>query len=227
MEQTKITVKIYDRLLTAFNRDADSLFLKRDAFLNQMISIETEYLAQEMAGRRLSSKAKRHIAGSLKKLGTTTVNIVVDKPVANALNAVVAENNIVRDAFMNRMLWMLRGGEKLLDYLELPQFITGSAFERFIPDAMPTSPMRAIGAVQSDPLHYLRLACEERHGTGLYLLDLPPKLAGFACWIDDIFVPGTATYIDPDQMLEELEAMERDAFDNFEHAGKTENGDAS
>ncbi len=227
MEQTKITVKIYDKLLTAFNRDIDTLFLKRDAFLNQMIRIETEYLAMDMEGKRLSVRAKRHIAGSLKQLGTTTVNIVVDQTVSDALKAVVDESNIVRDSFINRMLWLLRGGDALLKYLDLPTYITGSEFERFIPAAMPTAPLKAMGAVQSDPLHYLRIACEERHNTGLYLLDLPNKFTGMACWIDDRYVPGTSSYIDPNILLEELSALESDAFSNFTPPNASENGDQS
>ena len=227
MGQTKITVKIHSHLLAAFNRDIDCLFLKRDALLNQLIGIETQYLAMELDGKRLSLQAKRHIAGSLKKCGTTLVNIVVDKTVANALNAVVDETNIVRDAFINRMLWLLRGGDALLDYLELPKFITGSAFDRFIPEAMPTAPLKAIGAIQRDPLHYLRVACEERHDTGLYLLDLPPEFTGFSCWLDDMLVPGTTSYVDSNKLIEELVAMEVDAFNNFAQPNPAENGDQS
>jgi hypothetical protein len=224
MNQTKITVKICNRLLRAFNQDIDRLFLKRDAFLNQMIATETEYLAQDLAGKRLSSRAKRHIAGELKRLGTTPVNVVVDKEVANALNAVVNETNIVRDAFINRMLWLLRGGEAMLDGLNLPKFINASEFESFTPEAMPTAPLKAMRAFQLDPLHYLRVGCEDRHDTGLYLLDLPPKLTGFACWLDDFLVPGTASYLDAATLLAEMDAMEAEAFSNFDGHSPTGDG---
>ena len=215
MKQTKITVKIHTPLLASFNRDIDRLFIKRDAFLNQVLAVETQYLAEELAGKRLSPKAKRFIAGELKRLGTTTVNIVVDQEVADELNAAVEQTNIVRDAFINRLLWLLRGGESLLEYLDLPKFINGSEFERFVPDAMPTAPLQAMHAVQSDPLHYLRTGSEERHDCGLYALDLPRQLWGFACWLDDFVVPGTATYLNPNKLLEELMSMESEAFENF------------
>lgn len=215
MSQTKITVKVHKGLLAKFKQDVDRLFLKRDAFLNQMIRIETPRLLQDLAGKRLSSKAKRYVAGELKRLGTTPVNVVVDQEVADALNAVVKETNIVRDAFVNRLLWLLRASDALLMYFNLPRFITYSEFERFIPEAMPTAPLSAMRAVQADPLHYLRVGCEERHDTGLYLLDLPNKFTGFACWLDDALVPGTDAYIDADKLLEELSAMEADAFQEF------------
>lgn len=102
-----------------------------------------------------------------------------------------------------------------MGYLELPEVITGSAFESSV-DPMPTSPMKAIEAVHSDPLFYLRVAAEERHGTGLYLIDLPLKLAGFACYLDESRVPGTEAYEqaqrDLQAMLDELINLEADAF---------------
>lgn len=228
MAQTKITAKIHTQLLKVFNQATNLLFLKRDAFLNQMIKIETKHLANDLAGKKLSSKAKHYIAGELKRLGTTPVNIVVDKPVANALNKIVDETNIVRDAFINRMLWLLRGPEALLNYLDLPQFTTGSEFDRSVPEAVPTAPLAAMRAVQIDPLHYLRIGCEDRHNTGLYLLELPPGFTGFACWLDDSVIPGTSSYEDQqrvaERLLKELDAMEAKEFRNFNPGNRAKNG---
>lgn len=221
MSQTKITVKIYEPLLRDFDKQIDSLFIKRDAFLNSMIQGEVPHLASDLEGKRLSAKAKRYIAGELKRLGTVPVNVVVDKSTADALNAVVESTNIVRDAFINRLIMLLRSSNPLLGYLELPLVITGSAFESSV-DPMPTSPMKAIEAVHSDPLFYLRVAAEERHHTGLYLIDLPPKLAGFACYLDESRVPGTEAYAqaqrDVQAMLDELINLEADAFQKPEAA---------
>lgn len=148
-------------------------------------------------------------------MGTTPVNIVVDKATADALNSVVDTSNLVRDAFMNRLIMLLRSSGPQLKYLELPEFITGSQFDSWV-EPMPTSPMQAIEAVHADPLFYLRVACEERHKTGLYLLDLPPKLAGFTCYMDESMVPGTKAHEqmqrDTQAMLDELDSFEDDAF---------------
>lgn len=71
-------------------------------------------------------------------------------------------------------------------------------------------------AVFADPLYYLRTAAEERFGCGLYLLDLPEKLVGFSCFLDDSQVPGTKEYADAqkqsEEMLKALDLFERDAF---------------
>ncbi|MCX7144158.1 MAG: hypothetical protein NT123_24605 [Proteobacteria bacterium] len=221
MNQTKITVKIYEPLLRDFDKQIDALFIKRDAFLNSMIQGEVQHLASDLDGKRLSGKAKRYIAGELKRLGTETVNVTVDKSTADALKAIVDSTNIVRDAFINRLIMLLRSSNPLLKYLELPEFITASAFESSV-DPMPTSPMKAMEAVHSDPLFYLRVAARERHGTGLYLIDLPPKLAGFACYLDESRVPGTEAYAqtqrDVQAMLDELINLEADAFQKPEAA---------
>jgi hypothetical protein len=219
MNQTKITVKIYEPLLRDFDQQINTLFIKRDAFLNAMIQEEVQHLANDMEGKRLTSKAKRYIAGRLKHLGTVPVNIVVEKSTADALNAIVEESNMVRDAFMNRLIMLLRSSSQLLSYLELPEFITGSAFDSCV-EPMPTSPIKAIEVVHSDPMFYLRVACDERHKTGLYLINLPTKLAGFSCYLDDSQVPGTDAYAqslqDTQAMLDELMSLEADVFHKSE-----------
>ena len=214
-QTTKITVKIYEPLLTAFGKEIDSLFIKRDAFLNSMIQEEVQHLTRDLEGKKLSVRAKRYIAGELKKLGTVQVNIVMDKTTADQLNAIVEKTNIVRDAFINRLIMLLRSNSNLLKYLDLPVSITGSAFESYV-EPMPTSPLTAIAAVHHDPLFYLRVAAEERHGTGLYLIDLSPKFVGFACYLDDSQVPGTKDFeqaqLDAQALLDELVSVEAEAF---------------
>ena len=118
MEETKITVKLYSALApTAVAGQLEGLFLKRDAFLNHMIRIETPRLAEEMEGFSVSPKARRYIAGELKRMGVVPINVVVDKDVAAALNDVVDHTNMVRDAFMNRLILFLRSSEAILKRL--------------------------------------------------------------------------------------------------------------
>ena len=220
MGETKITVKIFSPLLKAFDDQVGRLYLKRDAFLNHIIKQEVPHLAEDMDGRRLSANARRYVSGQLKRMGTTTVNIVVDKETADSLNDVIRRANMVRDAFLNRLIVFLRSSNALLKYLELPAMIVRSEFESLY-EEMPTSPLAAIETVFGDPLYYLRLAADERFKTGLYLLDLPPKLIGFSCFLEDAQVPGTKDHAARSRMVEEmmkeLEALESD----------TPSGDAS
>lgn len=215
MNQTKITVKIYEPLLRDLDKQLDALFIKRDAFLNHMIQLETDYLANEMAGKRLSTRARKYISGELKRLGTHTVNVVVDKTTAEKLNAIVDEANLVRDAFVNRLIMFLRSSDSLLSYLDLPKYIVHSEFDSSY-EEMPTSPLKAIESVFSDPLYYLRIAIDERYQTGLYLLDLThPKFVGFSCYLGEDQIPGTEEYLQAQKESEESLNM---ALESFEQA---------
>ncbi len=215
MDQTKITIKIHAPMLVAFERDLDQLCLKRDAFLNHAIRLEIASLAEELKGKRQSTKARRHVAGCLKRMGTRTLNVVVDKDVAAALNQVIDSTNTVRDAFMNRLVMFLRSSTKLLEYLELPSMVVRSNFQSSY-EEMPTSPLKAMDSVFSDPFYYLRLAAEERFETGLYLLPLPDQYTGFTCYLPDHQVPGTpenkAFKAEIEQSLAELTLFEGEAF---------------
>jgi len=223
VNNTKVTVRVYDKLMDSFNRQADELYLKRDAFLNHIIRRETPLLAADLKGKRLSPPARKHIARSLKRLGTTTVNLVVEKATAEALNKVVEETNMVRDAFINRLIVFLRSSTYLMKFLDLPEFITRSGFKSGI-EHMPTSPMKAIEAVHGDPFYYLRTAIQQRYETGLYLIHFSPKLVGFECYLEDEYVPGTPSYEEEqkkaDEVFRELDSFESDAFAKPAGAGQ-------
>jgi hypothetical protein len=216
METTKITVRIYSGLLNGFNEDLRCLNFKRDAFINKMIKVETPFLAEELAGLKQSNKARQYVSGKLKRMTTTSINVVVDKSVAEALNEVVDAGNIVRDAFMNRLIMFLRSSDRLLTYLELPSHITGSHFEGYV-EPMRTSPIEAMKAVAADPLYYIRTAVEERHGCGIYTLELPEKLDGFTCYLPDNMMPGPEQQKMAEDLIAELmsldlESLEANAF---------------
>ena len=216
MEQTKVTLKIYKPLLQAFNEQIDRLCLKRDAFLNHMLRTEIRRLRDELGTKRQSSAARRYISGELKRLGTHTINVVVDKDVACMLNEVVESSNLVRDAFANRLMMFLRSSPKLLKYLELPSSTRQSDFNSVI-DGSSTAPLAAMEEIFGDPMYYLRSAAEERFQEGLYMLGLPRQFIGFSCYLPDSLVPGTLEQKEAeefsDELLRELEEMESLAFD--------------
>ena len=206
---TKMTVKIYGPLLKNFSEQIESLCIKRDAFMNKMISTELNHLAEDMAGKKNSEPARRFIAGELKRLGLHKVNMVIDKDVVDELNEIVERHNLVRDAFINRLLMFLRSSNGLLQTLDLPLMIVRSEFKDLY-EEMPTSPLRALDAVYADPMYYIRIAAEERHQKGIYALDLPSTMFGFSCYLSDDFVPGTKDHAKvlkeaQEWLLEELE----------------------
>lgn len=116
-QQTKITMTVWEDLFTLFSKKLDSCFIKRDAFLNHIIRVELDNLKKGLAGRKNSLEAKRYISSKIKDLETKTINVVVDKDVAKDLNSIVREHNLVRDAFINRLLLLLSFPEVLLSHM--------------------------------------------------------------------------------------------------------------
>ena len=217
MATTKITAKIYKPLWLSFNKQAKGLFIKSSAFLNHVIERETPHLSRELEGKRLSLRAKRHIAGALKMMGADhlhPINIVVDQATAAALDEVVKRSNLVRDAFINRLIMLLRSSDALLAHFDIPKTVDARALRSAEP--MPTSPMKAMEAVRDDPLFYLRLFAEKHLESGLYLLPLPDQLFGFSCYVDDEHVPGTVAHgkakANLNDLVAALESFESKAF---------------
>jgi hypothetical protein len=220
---TKITAKIQEGLLERFDQDMRGCFLKRDAFLNQVIGSEIAHLREDLQGKRLTPIARTYISGKLKRMGTRPVNIVVDKQVAADLNAAVEAHNLVRDAFINYLLVCLRSTPRFLKYFELPSHYTGSHFDAAL-EPTEVSPLRAIASTMCDPFYYLREAVRERHGTGLYALPMPEEFHGVSCYLPDDEVPGSEAnkvlVRETDALLAALD------LDDLEEVAFTPKGDA-
>lgn len=189
---TKLTAKLYDPMYADFDRMISNALLRRDAFLDLMIAQEIPHLREDLEGKQLSSEANRHISHSLKRLGLRQVSIAVRHETAETLRAVVEEHNLVRDAFLNRLIALLRASDPLLKALGLPNRIRGGRGDGT--EDMPTSPLRSIEETLGDPFYYLRAACQERYGCGLHLVEFPEKYMGFYCYLGDDHVPSTPAY---------------------------------
>jgi len=211
MDTTKITFKVYEPFLSEFDKQLRAAFIKRDAFLNNMIKIETGRLSYELGDLVLSAKARRYISRELQRLGTKTINVVVDKSTAEELNKTVEKHNLVRDAFLNRLVMFLLSRDRLLQYLGLPIEIMHHEFESCL-ESLPTSPLGAIRSINGDPFFYLRVASFERLSMGLYLLELPEKFIGLTCYLEDKQIPGSDDYLYEQSMLQELVELELEAF---------------
>ena len=192
MQQTKITVKVYERLLTSFNKKLETCFIKRDALLNHIIRLELSNLNKDMEGLKLTNPARHYISGELKRLGTKTINVVVDKDTAQGLNDIVGKCNMVRDSFINRLILLLNSSDKLLEILGLPDKTNDRSLSPA--ESMSTSPLQAIVSIIDNPLFYLRTAIQEENREKLYTFDLGKELIGMSCYIDDVNVPGTEDY---------------------------------
>jgi len=195
---TKLTAKIFPPVLWAFDRQINDALLRRDAFLDRVFAQEIEHIREDLKGLRNSDAAKRHISRCLNVMGGAAtpklqaVSIAMRETTADALRAVVEEHNLCRDALINWIIVLLRSTDALLKVLELPATVS-SRWSAGMEDA-PTSPMKMIESAQWDAFYYLREACRQRHGCGLYNLPLAPSMHGFQCHLDDEWVPTTAAF---------------------------------
>lgn len=206
MPQPAISFRVPDKLWDAFKVQTDSLFISRAPFLNYMVKRELVHLREDLAGVTLSMRAKRHISGRLKSLGARSRNIEVDADTADALRAAMAEHNLVRDAFMCRLIIFLRSTDTLLKYLDLPRYATDRGISSML-EEMPASPLRAMEAVRDDPLFYIRSHLHHVHGCGVYRVQLPHEHNWAACYLEDEYVDGTRAFRKQQKGIEKAFAL--------------------
>jgi len=197
-QTTKITVKLFQPMYEKFSRQLAAMPLLKDAFIEEMILSELRYLEQDLSGKVNSEAARRYIAGSLKRMGPKDkelepVSVKVAMSTAATLRRVVEQHNLCRDAFVNFLFACLRGEDGFLKYLGFSTRVGKIGWQSGVED-MPTSPLKAIEVSLSDPLYYMRSECQDLYSCGLYALELPPQMHGFACHLPDHLVPGTAEH---------------------------------
>lgn len=192
-DKQKVSFRISEILLARFNKEILELPLARDQFLNNLIKVECEYLAKELKGKRLTNEAKVFIADRLKGMekGTRPVSVMLDVEVAARLNEIVDKTNIVRDAFINRVIYFFLMTDKLQKYLGLGRYVSSDIND--IDERIPLSPIKLIEEALTAPFHYLRHELAE-HDEKLYLLTLEEKLVGFTCYAEYSDLPGTEKY---------------------------------
>lgn len=140
----------------------------------------------------------------LKRTEPQSVNIEVESETAEALRSAMSEHNLVRDAFMCRLIIFLRSTDKLLGILDVP-LVTSDGLGTFL-EEMPASPLGAMEAVRDDPLLYIRSHVEASWECGIYRVPLPRSLDWAACFLEDEVVPGTRAYRKREELFELLDA---------------------
>jgi hypothetical protein len=209
MPRSAISFNVPSKIWTGFRTQTDALFLSRAPFLDHMIASELPHLREDLDGLKLSLRAKRHIAGQMKRQGVISVNIEVRPQTAAALREAAQAHNLVRDAFIARLLVFLRSSDALLKHLDVPRTARNPQ-GGWVLEEMPSSPLKAMEAVRDDPLFYVRNHILEAWEVGVYRVPLPRNLDWAACYLDDEEIPGTTAYRRQKKLGEELLAMFED-----------------
>lgn len=203
-----ISFRVPRRLWTAFTEQTDRLFLSRAPFLDHMLSIELPRLVEDLEGIKLNTRTKRHIANQLSRADPVSVNIDVRGETAEQLREAVKAHNIVRDAFICRLLIFLRARDAFLDVLDVPRYANDGGLRGFL-EEIPSSPLGAMEAVRDDPLFYIREHLKQRHGLAVYTVELQSGLDWAACYLPCERVPDTGAFNRQQRMWTELLELPR------------------
>lgn len=209
-DKKKITVQLWKPLLKKLNAQIASSCLNRDAYLDKVFAHEAKMLRQELHKKRNSDKAKARIKecfAGLTELVPMSLTLSVET--ANALTSACEDVNVWRDAFVNRVIYLLVARPEAIESqlgftfadhqeaifdegLEIRSILLGPrllAIRSFIEE----DPFLAIREAlrqeypddQSDGLHGMTLgnpAAKENESSGI---------AGLNVYLDDFLVPGT------------------------------------
>lgn len=143
----RIMVQIWGKLARTIDTDFKSLHLKRDSYLNSLISNEIAELAREITFRNPDAFRDRLVSRKLPDRVKWTIEL--DEDTAATLERVLTERNIPRDSFVNRVLFFLVAKKPALDYL-------GFWFDR--KGDVGAKPLEDAAGFLHDPFFHIRTA---------------------------------------------------------------------
>lgn len=129
----RIMVQLWGPLAKAIDRDFKALNIKRDRYLNDLLRSEIEELAREVTFR--NSDAVRARMQEQKLPDRVKLTIELDEDVLARIEEVLAEKNIPRDSFVNRVLFFLVAKDPMLDRLEIAYERRGQVTAKPLQDA--------------------------------------------------------------------------------------------
>lgn len=219
-EKRKVTVQVYGKILDKLNELATAACLQRDAYLDLVLANEAAALEEELGTLRNSEPARTHIKHCLSKLMPRQAGVAPSKrpgrmvslklteATAAAVDKACLRVNVVRDAFINRVLFMLVARREFL-FRELgldvprgnPRYLDGLLDSGSL--LLGTRLLAIRQFVADDPFIGIREALKHEYGsqyTGLHRMVLGrPKestaaargLAAFNVYLEDHLVPST------------------------------------
>jgi hypothetical protein len=220
----QLQARVWPPLLKKFGDTIERACLGRDAYLDHVFAHEARSLKDETPGPN-SKKARNYLRNQLKELGPIPVNFSLSPVTAEAVNRTCKELNVIRDCFINRVLFFLLADEHVCEVIiglpfraDLPE-ILGDNERDFVYAPLWSGGLHAVSEiVNSDPfwglrniIAYYREQRDERASPLHACLILPemfskkpPGLLALNCFLPDNFIPGTAAAEASGELLDEL-----------------------
>jgi hypothetical protein len=150
--KTKVNVRMWPQVTQALHRDLRDIPVRRDGFLNALLTREIERLAEEVHFRT-PDEARARIKSLFRELKPEPLTIVLDRTLVARIDQVLRERNISRNAFINRVLFFLVAKPQHLKLLDL-------AFDWRVETLV--KPLEEIWSNLTDPFFNLRSANGEK-----------------------------------------------------------------
>lgn len=221
-----ILVSVWPPVIDLFNRKVLATCLRRDAFLDRVLSHEAKMLALEVTTPN-SESARAYLANELGKLPRKQVNLRLRTDTVQLIHESCDATNVPRDAFFNRVFLLLVEDRPFFKKL-LPGIDWRWAAERMLDDywnyfdpTLHTAMTALQDIVQSDPFRFYR-ACielqnreiEDTHSPGLHEAFVsndfftgryvPETAIGFNCYVPDWRITPTTQEERPAWSLDDM-----------------------
>lgn len=159
-------VQVWDKLDTAIRRDLNALHMKRDAYINELLTREIEELAKEVT--LINSDEIRKLFRQRPLPNRKKVNLDLNEELVARMDEVLIARNIARDSFINRIFFFLVARDGHLEAL-------GVDFEE--EPSLKGKPLGIALEHLRDPLYRIRVANDGRFYT-------------LSCFPDGPYFPG-------------------------------------
>lgn len=116
MKTRKVTVKLWEFLRIRLDDAIDRACLRRDAYLNRLLETELPHLAREVKSTN-SAEACRYISARLGDVRKprAQVTFLLREDLVSRLDAICAKRRLCRDAFFNRIIFLLTAAPAVID----------------------------------------------------------------------------------------------------------------
>lgn len=112
----KTSVRIWRPLISKLNAKIKAACLRRDAFLSKVLEIELDWLDQEVSIPN-SQASYEYVVAQLDGLERDLMSLALPPVLTSRLNEICSRKRIVRDAFFNRLFFMLVASPNDIDLL--------------------------------------------------------------------------------------------------------------
>jgi hypothetical protein len=229
----QLLAKVWRPVWGRFNSVLRASCLRRDAYLDHVFADEAKALKAEIP-RPNSSDARAFLQSKLEDLDRVAVNFSLSPGTVEAVNRACEEMNVVRDCFINRVLFLLSADPKTcervagIEFLKDRGDILGDHERDFLYAPLWGGGLNAVSEiVNSDPFWALRNVIEhardewQEEVEPLHACVILPSLfqneplgaVALNCYLPDEYVPGTPAAREADDLLVLREPMDESPRD--------------